>query len=556
MINSRMVQWTIKYGVDVFSAPAFALFGMIKKMTSYKTGALYADRGFQLLDMCREGKRTESKVTYISWFQIYPFSKPIHSTLEHLLRGYKAGMEMGDVESAMWNLSQYICNSIVAGKALKPLAVECVTYIEQMQMFKQDFTHHMSLPFAQGVLNMIGDADDPLELSGSAMVEKDFLDMIESSEGREWSFLHLQIFKSMMCSFFGDFEQGAKLALERNDVYEKKNGSPLAMTDTLHQGISLYAMARKTKEKRYIKAAKKVKKKVAVWVKKGNVNAVHYVLLLEAEDAALEGKPNDAAKIYSKAIVSSARSDFLQDAALATERFAEYLLHDLKDNDKAGQQFQESIKYYTGWGSDYKADLLKQKFSYLWEEKVPNDVNVAPEAIIDPKSQGTQDSSGTSGATNTPENDLSRTKDALVTAFAEDEGGNSKEVIRPLATTPKKSQKVNNKTLGLEGDEEAGRGGVGEDSASIDISALTIPYVKPLARQSINLDSHNEDEINGDKSVVDVFDDETHNPTSQIGKGQPQEAPTELVLSSGRLLEEYKAELNAGDVEGAASNSE
>lgn len=379
--------------------------------------------------------------------------------------------------------------------------------------------------------------------------------MIESSEGREWSFLHLQIFKSMMCSFFGDFEQGAKLALERGDVYEKKNGSPLAMTDTLHQGISLYAMARKTKEKRYIKAAKKVKKKVAAWVKKGNVNAVHYVLLLEAEDAALEGKSDDATKIYPKAIVSAARSEFLQDAALATERFAEYLLHDLKDNVKAGQQFQESIKYYTGWGSDYKADLLKQKFSYLWEEEVPNDVAVAPETINDPKCQGTQDSSGTSGAANTPDTLLSSTRDALVTAFAEN-GGNSKEVLRPLATVPKKSQKMDNKTLGLEGDEEAGRGGVGEDSASIDISALTIPYVKPLAQKSTNLVSHNEngDEIIGDKSDAVVFDDETHNPSSLIDKGQLQEAPNELVLSRGRLLEEYKAELNAGDIEGAASN--
>eukprot|EP00985_Skeletonema_marinoi_P008003 scaffold3562_cov101-Skeletonema_marinoi.AAC.1 len=270
MITARMVRWTMQYGVDVYSAPAFAIFGMVKKLMSYKTAALYADRGFQLLDICKEGKRTESRVTYVSLFMVYPFSKPIHSTLKHLLRGYKVGMEIGDVESAMWNVSMYICSSIVAGKALKPLAVDCVTYIEQMKTLKQDYILHQTLPFAQGVLNMIGDADDPLKLSGSAMVEEDYLAMIESSEARVMSFLHLQIFKSVICNFFGDFEQGAKLALERGDEYEKKNGSPLAMVDTLHQGVSFYSMARKTKEKRYIKAAKKVKKKVATWFKKGN----------------------------------------------------------------------------------------------------------------------------------------------------------------------------------------------------------------------------------------------------------------------------------------------
>eukprot|EP00986_Skeletonema_menzelii_P004611 scaffold1587_cov139-Skeletonema_menzelii.AAC.3 len=377
MITARMVRWTMQHGVDVYSAPAFAIFGIVKNASSYKNGAQYADRGFQLLDLCADGKRTESRVTYISWFMVYPFSTPIHSTLNHLLRGYKVGMEIGDTESAMWNVSMYICSSIVAGKALKPLAVDCITYIEQMKQLDQDYILHQTLPFAQGVLNMLGDAEDPLLLSGSAMVEEEYLLMIESSDARVMSFLHLQIFKSFICNFFGDFEQGAKLALERGDEYEKKNGSPLAMVDFLHQGISLYTMARRTKEKRYIKAAKKVKKKVAQWVKKGNINAVHYVPFLEAEEAALEGRSDSATKFYSKAITLAARSGFQQNAALASERFAEYLLLDLKENDKAAQYFQDSIKYYSGWGSDYKAEMLKKKYEHLWLDEIPLDITVS-----------------------------------------------------------------------------------------------------------------------------------------------------------------------------------
>ena len=372
-----MVRWTMQYGVDIYSASAFALFGLVKNKSSFKIGAQYADRGLQLLDICAEGKRTESRVTYLAWFMVYPFSTPIHSTLKNLLRGYKVGMEMGDTESAMWHVSMYICGSIVAGKALKPLAADCFTYIEQIKTLEQDFIFHMTLPLAQGVLNMLGDAEDPLKLSGSAMVEEDYLLMIESSEGRKMSCLHLQILKNVICNFFGDFEQGAKLALERGDEYEKKNGSPLAMMDTLHQGISLYTMARRTKEKRYIKAAKKVKKKVAQWVKKGNINAMHYVPFLEAEDAALEGRSDSATKLYSKAITLAARSGFQQNAAIASERFAEYLLLDLKDNDKAVQYFQDSIQYYSGWGSDYKADMLKKKYEHLWLDEIPLDITAS-----------------------------------------------------------------------------------------------------------------------------------------------------------------------------------
>ena len=383
MLTTRAVQWTMKYGVDVYSAPAFAIFGMIKKLTSYIKGAKLADRGFQLLDICADGKNAESRVTYLSWFMVYPFSKPIHLTLKHLLRGYKVGMEVGDLESAMWNVSTYICNSIVAGKALKPLAIDCMAYIEQMRMLMQDYILHQSLPFAQGVLNMLGDAEDPLKLSGSAMVEDDYLAMIESSDARAMSFLHLQIIKNIVCNFFGDFEQGAKLALEREDEYEKKNGSPLTLLDTLHQGISLYAMARKTKEKKYIKAAKKIRKKVEIWLKKGNINVTHYVPFLEAEEAALEGNVDEATRLYPWAISLASSAGVLHNAAFASERFAEYLLRDLKDNDRAGEYFQDSIKYYTDWGSTYKADLLKQNYSHLWDKKIPTGISVNPDIVIE-----------------------------------------------------------------------------------------------------------------------------------------------------------------------------
>ena len=378
MIASRMVRWTCKYGFDVYSAPAYAIFGFVKILlgATYATAAQYASRGLQLLDIDPEGKRTESRTTYVSWFLVYPRSKPIHSTLKHLLRGYKAGMEVGDVESAMWNVSMYICSSIVAGKSLKPLAVDCITYLDQMKTLNQDYIVHQTLPFAQGVFNMVGDAEDPLKLSGSAMVEEDYLTMIETSEARVMSFLHLQIFKNIMCNYFGDFEQGAKLALERGEEYEKKNGSPLAMLDSLHQGISLYAMARKTKDKRYIKAAKKIRKQVAMWVKKGNINVVHYIPFLEAEEAALKGKSEQAQQLYPKAISLAARSGFQHNAALASERFAEYLLYDLKEKERAGQYFQDSIKYYTDWGSDYKAEILRRKYSHLWTKDVPLDISI------------------------------------------------------------------------------------------------------------------------------------------------------------------------------------
>lgn len=557
MLTTRMVQWTMKYGVDVYSAPAFALFGMIKKLSSYTKGAKYADRGLQLLDICTEGKITESRTTYLSWYMVYPCSKPINSTLKHLLHGYKVGMEVGDVESAMWNVSAYLCSSIVAGKALKPLAVDCMTYIEQMRLLKQDHILHQSLPFAQGVLNLLGDAEDPLKLSGSAMIEEDYLAMIESSDARVMSFLHLQIFKNIMCNFFGDYEQGAKLALGRGDEYEKKNGSPLVMLDTLHQGISLYAMARRTKETKYIRAAKKVRKVVAMWLKKDNVNVAHYIPFLEAEEAALEGNSVEATRLYTRAIALASTSGFLHDVALASERYAEYLLHDLMDSGRAGQYFQDSIKYYTDWGSDYKADLLKQNYSHLFGEEIPKGISVDPDFVISASwKDDVQDNNEPSQAVETsPGRGFSK-------VTAEDDYNydvEAKAVAQPLAATSKKP--VLN-TLGFEGDDEPGRGGVKDDSASLDISSITTPYPKPCARSLPRLgraavaeNYHGEKiEEEGDELDCGVADDKTDEVTFS-SDGNSSEVKSALLVSRDILLDGYRTELDNGDVESVAFQS-
>ena len=94
MTVARMVRWTMKHGVDVSSAAAFALFGLVKVMASgaYESGSQFAELGLQILGNL-EDKTAESRVTYLVWFMVTPRTKPIHSTLKHLLRGYRAGME-------------------------------------------------------------------------------------------------------------------------------------------------------------------------------------------------------------------------------------------------------------------------------------------------------------------------------------------------------------------------------------------------------------------------------------------------------------------------------
>jgi histidine kinase len=90
------------------SPAAFAILGFIKVLTGdFITGNAFSERALILLDKL-ESKIVLSRVTYLVHFMVAPWAKPLQSTLPYLLQGYKVGMETGDSESAMWNVSMYI----------------------------------------------------------------------------------------------------------------------------------------------------------------------------------------------------------------------------------------------------------------------------------------------------------------------------------------------------------------------------------------------------------------------------------------------------------------
>ena len=63
----------------------------------------------------------------------------------------------------------------------------------------------------------------------------------------------------------------------------------------------------------------------------------------------------------------------------------------------AGKYFQDSIEYYTAWGSDYKADMLRKDYSHLWAEEIPEDICVSPDFVIAADNTVQDDSSSRNG---------------------------------------------------------------------------------------------------------------------------------------------------------------
>lgn len=155
-------------------------------------------------------------------------------------------------------------------------------------------------------------------------------------------------------------EEAADRAIKFGNKFAKLTPSLcLGMIETFHRGVALYTMARKTRKRKYKIHANKIRKTIKTWLHAGNPNVEHYSLFLEAEHAALNRAFSRSAKLYVEAISLASRMEHLQHAALFNERYADFLLDERDDPERATYYLDEAIRLYEQWGATRKIEMLQ-----------------------------------------------------------------------------------------------------------------------------------------------------------------------------------------------------
>jgi hypothetical protein len=130
------------------------------------------------------------------------------------------------------------------------------------------------------------------------------------------------------------------------------------------RGISLYAMSRKTGDKKFKTPAAEVRKQYQSWVKKGCVNLEGLLQLLDAEHSALGKKKKVAYQQYEDAISTLVKGGFYGLAGLACERYGIYLA-EVGQPDGLRTQLEQATGFYNRWGAKRKVDLLREQINSL-----------------------------------------------------------------------------------------------------------------------------------------------------------------------------------------------
>ena len=216
----------------------------------------------------------------------------------------------------------------------------------------------------QKVLNLMGPEQlnrKTTKLVGTAMdgVDIEKHPFIYSTAGRH----HIV----NLCAYFSEYQKGAEIAIEMGEMFYKTwSGAAYFGFETFSRAVCLYAMAIESDgHAKYLTPARRARSEIAKWVKLGALNLVHQLYLLEAEDAVIRSKEQQARKMFYEAIKGSVRGGFLGDAGISNERYALYLDSLANHDDDASHHMKEAVKYYSEWGAFEKVRRLKEEHHSL-----------------------------------------------------------------------------------------------------------------------------------------------------------------------------------------------
>jgi len=367
----QAVEWTMQHGYSEYSPASFASVGIaiLGHYGDFEVAALFAESALFISEMLPKRQNpTASRICYTTLMTL-AWRHPIQSLMKQMQHGYKIGMVLGDTESALWCLAFSASLNFMASRSLAELVVDCERYVNQMEENNRNLQADFTKCIWQLALNLSGESSNkPLSIEGEAFkFMKELLIRKQASKvslfGRQLEFLQMAL-----CTFFGDYMHGAELALATTVNFLKDlpvviNG----MTDIFYKAICCYHAAQTTRNKpvRFRWHANHFRSIVHSWLKKGNPNVHHYSSFLDAEHAVLTKDKKGIKVNYETAIVNAARSGFLQDAALANERYGQYLLRVEKDRSGALYCIQEALRFYQDWGAFTKEKALREEFKDL-----------------------------------------------------------------------------------------------------------------------------------------------------------------------------------------------
>ncbi|MCF4966113.1 AAA family ATPase [Nostoc sp. CMAA1605] len=361
-----MVKICIQFGNSPQAAIAYSFYGLFL----CATGEI--ERGYQFGELATivlerlQAKELTSKVNLTFALFIKHWRDSIRSTLPVFLAGLTSGLEHGDLEYVGYCANCYCQFLFWTGENLETAEAEANKYCHLIENIKQEASLIWANTWRQTVINLRGNAENPMMLIGSSFNETVDLPALIASRNVN-GICYVYLAKLLLSYLFGDAQTGKDYADKFEEYEQGAAGLLIVPLKNFYQSLSLLSLYKSVDTvtaNAYLEKVKSNQKSMKTWADYAPMNYLHKFQLVEAEIYRVLGKKYEAGDFYDRAIAQAEGKNYLQEAALANELAAKFYLDSGKDR-IAAVYMQEAYYGYAHWGAAAKTKELESLYPHL-----------------------------------------------------------------------------------------------------------------------------------------------------------------------------------------------
>ena len=340
-------------------------------------------------------KQLKCTVLFVVNITIKPWKVHLKETLTPLIEAYSLGLETGDFDDSAFCAYMYLEHSFWLGKQLAELDQSCAKYHQGIDQLKQDIPHQLSAITWQGVLNLLGQAENSCCLRGEVYDELLML-ALHKKFNNVRALYTLYLNKLFLCYLFQDYPQAWQQATITENYLDGVAGlfvfALFYWYDSLTR-LALYPEQNHTQQQQSLDKIAHNQDKIKTWADHAPMNYLHKFYLVEAERYRVLGQKLEAIEYYERAIAGAKENEYIQEEALANELAAKFYLEWGKET--IAQAYLTRAYYgYSHWGAKAKVEDLEIRYpQFLSSILTQKTINISTaETITNLTTQGVNSS--------------------------------------------------------------------------------------------------------------------------------------------------------------------
>jgi hypothetical protein len=219
----------------------------------------------------------------------------------------------------------------------------------------------------QFILNLVDTTcDDPTILTGEAMNQEECL-RLWSNTPNPRAMTHFTLNRMNLAYFFDDLPLADKMASQLCHPLEFGPVPWLALRYFFEGLICIGLVKSAGHRRRYQRRGFRFLRKIENFVRGGNVNCHHMMLLLRAEYIALtsHSDPGMVQHAYGDAMTAAGKLGFMHHQAIGNERAGVYFLEQQNDKAWASTYLSRAWALFELWGAQAKVRHMEAKYKEL-----------------------------------------------------------------------------------------------------------------------------------------------------------------------------------------------